>query len=153
MSVAGGRAPKGNRDALLLTLTLALALALLLTAGCATPPPAAPPPAPPPLGLADVLDRPAERALFEGMRAYDDGQYELSEAALRAALAGNLRSARDRASAFKLLAFIYCTSNREAQCEAAFKAARDADATFRLNRAEAGHPLWGPVYRRLSRQP
>lgn len=87
------------------------------------------------------------------MRSYDDGQYELAETALRAALAGTLRSPRDKATAHKLLAFIYCTSNREAQCEAAFKAARDNDPTFRLGRAEAGHPLWGPVFRRISRLP
>jgi Tfp pilus assembly protein PilF len=87
------------------------------------------------------------------MRSYDDGQYDLAETALRAALAGNLRSARDKATAHKLLAFIYCTSNREAQCEAAFKAARESDLTFRLSRAEAGHPLWGPVFRRIARQP
>ncbi len=91
--------------------------------------------------------------MFDGMRAYDDGQYELAESALRAALAGSLRSPRDKAVAYKLLAFIYCTSNREMQCEAAFKSARETDPTFRLSRAELGHPLWGPVYRRVSRLP
>ncbi len=133
---------------------LLLLLFVLLAAGCAAPPAPSPvPPPPPPMGLADVLDRPAERALFDGMRAYDDGQYDLAESALRASLAGSLRSPRDKATAYKLLAFIYCTSNREMQCEAAFRSARDTDATFRLNRAESGHPLWGPVYRRLSRLP
>ncbi len=125
---------------------------LLVAAGCASPPPP-PPPAPPPTGLSDVLDRPAERALFDGLRAYDDGQYDLAESAVRAALAGNLRSARDKALAYKLLAFVQCTSNREMQCEAAFKLAHEADPTFRLTRAEAGHPLWGPVYRRVVRAP
>ena len=152
-SAARGRWARGRRGGWLCTKRMgAAALWVLMAAGCTTPPPA-PVSAPPPMGLVDLLDGPAERALFDGMRAYDDGQYELSEAALRAALAGNLRSPRDKASAYKLLAFIYCTSNREAQCEASFKAARNADATFRLNRAESGHPLWGPVYRRLLRLP
>lgn len=116
-------------------------------AGCATPPPAPPPQAPP--GLVDLLERPAERALFEGMRAYDDAQYPVAEAALQRALASGLRSGRDQASAHKLLAFIACTSERVPDCEAAFRAARAADPGFVLSRSEAGHPLWGPVYRRV----
>ncbi|MBL8308082.1 MAG: TssQ family T6SS-associated lipoprotein [Rubrivivax sp.] len=124
-------------------LPLAWMLALAL-GGCAAPPPPAPPP-----GLADLMERPAERALFEGIRAYDDGQYPQAEAALRKALAAGLRSGRDRASAHKLLAFITCTSERLAECEAAFRAARAADPAFALNRSEAGHPLWGPVYRKV----
>jgi Tfp pilus assembly protein PilF len=118
----------------------AAALALLL-AGCVTVPPAP--------GLLDVLDRPAERALHDGMRAYDDGQYATAEQALRQALAQGLASARDRANAHKLLAFIQCTSDRMAACEDDFRAARAADPGFALGRAEAGHPLWGPVYRRV----
>lgn len=127
-------------------------LCVLLVSSCAAPPAPAPLP-PPPQGLTDLLDRPAERALFDGMRAYDDGHYDLAESALRAALAGSLRSARDKAAAHKLLAFIFCTSNREMQCEAAFRSARETDTTFRLTRAESGHPLWGPVYRRVLRLP
>jgi Tfp pilus assembly protein PilF len=118
--------------------------AALLLGGCAAPPP--PPPAP--VGLAELMERPGERALFEGIRAYDDGQYAQAEAALRKALAAGLRSGRDQASAYKLLAFITCTSERLAECEAAFRAARVADPGFALSRPEAGHPLWGPVYRK-----
>ena len=117
-------------------------------AGCASPS-AAPPPAAAPNGLAELMERPAERALIEGIRAYDDGQYAAAEAALRTALGAGLASARDRASAHKLLAFITCSSERWAECEAAFKAARAADPAFALNRSEAGHPLWGPVYRKV----
>jgi Tfp pilus assembly protein PilF len=117
---------------------------LLLAAGCAAPPAA---PAP---GISDLLARPAERALVAGMRAYDDGQYPLAERELKAALDAGLASAADRANAHKLLAFVYCTSRRTADCETAFRAARAADPGFGLSRAEAGHPQWGPVYRRVS---
>jgi Tfp pilus assembly protein PilF len=117
---------------------------LLLAAGCAAPPAA---PAP---GISDLLARPAERALVAGMRAYDDGQYPLAERELKAALDAGLASAADRANAHKLLAFVYCTSRRTADCETAFRAARAADPGFVLSRAEAGHPQWGPVYRRVS---
>jgi hypothetical protein len=126
---------------LLATLT---ALATALMSACAS----APPPRPAG-GLAELMDRPGERALVEGIRAYDDGQYAPSEAALRKALAAGLSSPRDRASAYKLLAFITCTSERLAECEAHFRAARSADPAFVLGRGEAGHPLWGPVYRKV----
>lgn len=126
-------------------VTLLSALTLWMSGGCALPEP--PPPAV--RGLADLLDQPAERALYDALRAYDDGQYVPAETSLRLALAGGLRSARDRATAHKLLAFITCTSQRLADCEAAFRAAREADASFALSRSEAGHPVWGPVYRRL----
>lgn len=119
----------------------ALALGVGLLAACASPPP--------PAGLAELMERPAERALVEGVRAYDEGQYTGAEAALERALAAGLASPRDRASAHKLLAFIYCSSERMAACEAAFVAARSADPGFALERAEAGHPLWGPVYRKV----
>jgi len=127
--------------------TAMAAMVLSLLAGCASPPPA--PPAAP-VGLAELMERPAERALFEGIRAYDDGQYVQAEAALRRALAAGLRSGRDQASAYKLLAFITCTSERLAECEAAFRAARAADPAFQLSRPEAGHPVWGPVYRKVA---
>lgn len=119
---------------------LMLWLAAVL-AGCATPPA-------PSAGLTDVIERPAERALLTGMRAYDDAQYPQAERALQTALYTGLNSPRDRASAYKLLAFIYCTSDRVGDCEASFRAAREADPAFALTRSEAGHPLWGPVYRR-----
>jgi Tfp pilus assembly protein PilF len=124
-------------------------LAAALLAACAAPPPPAPPPPPPPVGLAELMERPAERALVEGIRLYDNGQYEGAEAALQRALSSGLASARDQASAHKLIAFISCTSAREAACEAAFRAALAADPAFALSRAEAGHPMWGPVYRRV----
>ncbi len=102
----------------------------------------------PPSGLAELMERPAERALVEGIRAYDDGQYVAAEGALKRALDAGLASGRDRATAHKLLAFVACTTAREAECEASFRAARAAEASFALSRSEAGHPQWGPVARR-----
>jgi Tfp pilus assembly protein PilF len=126
-------------------LSLLVLAAAALAAGCAAPPP----PAAPPTGLAEVMERRAERALLDGIRAYDDGQYAQAETALRQALADGLQSARDRATAHKLLAFITCTSDRLADCQAQFREARAADAGFALSRSEAGHPVWGPVYKNL----
>jgi hypothetical protein len=124
-----------------LAASLASSVVLLLAA-CAAPPGK-------PIGLTDVAERPAEKALLAGIRAYDDGQYTESEKHLRTALGAGLGSAKNRAAANKHLAFIYCTSNRQLDCEAAFRAARQADRAFALSKSEAGHPLWGPVYRRV----
>lgn len=121
-----------------------MALGLFAT-GCAPTLPAKP--SPPPT-LADLMQRPAERALVEGIRLYDEGQYAQAEAQLRKALATGVADARDRASAHKLLAFITCTSDRLADCATEFAAARAADPLFQLSRSETGHPVWGPVYRR-----
>ncbi len=130
-------------------VSLAAALALAgAVSGCATPPPPAATG-----GLAELMERAGERALFEGIRAYDEGQYPQAELALRKALEAGLQSARDRASAHKLLAFITCTSERLEQCDQAFRAARAADPGFALSRSEAGHPLWGPVYRKALAPP
>ncbi len=118
---------------------LALALAL---AGCAVPPPV-------PTGLMEVIERPAEKALLGGWRAYEDAQYPQAEKQLGQALQIGLVSARDRATAHKLLAFIFCTSDRAAACEVEFRRARAADPDFALSKSEAGHPQWGPVYRRV----
>jgi len=124
-----------------LTATLAASLLLPLS-GCVQAPAV-------PQGLTDVAERPAEKALLAGLRAYDDAQYPQAEKQLQAALQTGLASPRDLAVAHKHLAFIYCTSNRVADCEAEFRAARAADPAFALSRSEAGHPLWGPVYQRV----
>ncbi|TXH62742.1 MAG: hypothetical protein E6Q93_02765 [Burkholderiaceae bacterium] len=129
------------------TAAFGIATLLALLTACAQPPVA-----PPAVGLLDVAERPAERALLAGMRAYEDAQYPQAEKQLQAALQGNLVSPRDRAAAHKLLAFIFCTSNRMTDCEVQFRAARAADPGFALSKSEAGHPLWGPVYQRVQQR-
>lgn len=105
--------------------------------------------APPPLGLLDVTARPAERALLAGLKAYDDAQYDAADRLFREALAAGLASPRDRAEAHKRLAFIHCAAGRLADCELEFRLARQADRNFALDKSEAGHPVWGPVYKKL----
>lgn len=107
-------------------------------------------PSPPP-GVTELAERPAEKALLAGIRAYEDAHYDESERHLNRALQAGLASPKDQAAAHKYLAFIYCTSRRTAQCEAAFRAARQADPAFALGKSEVGHPLWGPVYARTAR--
>jgi Tfp pilus assembly protein PilF len=119
----------------------ALATALLvLAAGCAEMQNAP--------SIADAAERPAERALLTGLRSYEDAAYADAEKQFNLALQLGLQSYKDRAAAHKHLAFIYCTTNRSSECEAAFRAARLADPNFALSRSESGHPQWGQVYKR-----
>ena len=135
------RIAMSTRPALVRSIQAFLVLAALsaLTA-CETPSQQAP------TGLTDLTERPAERALMGAMRAYDDADYPAVERQANEAMKLGLRSPRDLATAHKLRAFVYCTSSRLVACEAEFRAARTADPAFALTHAEAGHPVWGPVY-------
>jgi uncharacterized protein (DUF1501 family) len=117
-------------------------LASLFLAACAQTPPA-------PTGLLDVIARAPEKALLDGLRAYDDAQYDTAERQFKQAIALGLGSPKDRAEAHKRLAFIDCANSRLAECESEFRLARQADRTFALSPSEAGHPVWGPVYRKV----
>jgi hypothetical protein len=120
----------------------ALAVAVAALPGCQSTPATS--------SIAQLYQRPAERALVDGIRLYDNGEFERSEAALHAAIAANLSDPRDVAFAYKYLAFIACAFNRGTECALDFTSAFKADPNFQLNDAEIGHPLWGPVYRRVA---
>lgn len=89
-----------------------------------------------------------ELALAQGIRSYQSALYPQAEAQLKAALKEGLGAAVDVSTAHKYLAFIYCTSTREGLCQAAFKAAQQADPAFALSKTEAGHPMWDKAYKK-----
>jgi Tfp pilus assembly protein PilF len=80
------------------------------------------------------------------LQQYEAGQYAESAKNFQGAIREGL-SAKELANAHKHLAFIYCVSNRERQCRDEFKKALGVDPTLELEPAEAGHPVWGPVFR------
>ena len=143
---------------------LALALAALC-AGCAAPadkpsdgsaatpapPPAAAPAAPAPdagtVPPAAPVKGLADQEFELGVKSYDDGDYKGAARHLQAAVNFGLPAAADRATAHKYLAFVACTSNQSRVCRDEFRKAFAADPAFDLTAAEAGHPIWGPVFR------
>jgi len=127
------------------------AFAIAGLAACETTPPAPPPPAT--QSIVALYQRPAERALINGMRLYEDGSFERAELAVRSALAQGLGDAHDTAVAHKYLAFLACAFNRLAECEQQFRDAFAADARFTLSDVEVGHPIWGPIYRKVVATP
>ena len=137
--------------------------AVLASAGCAAPsgtpadggtppappvaaapaPPPADPPAPPPVPVRGL----AEQEFELGVKAYEDGDYKTAARHLQAAANFGLPSASERATPHQYLAFTACTSNQPRICRDEFRRAFAADPAFDLTPAEAGHPLWGPVFR------
>ena len=87
-----------------------------------------------------------EAALATGLKQYEDGRYPESLKSLQSAIDQGL-SERDRVNAHKHVAFIHCVSNRERACRDEFRKALRVDPGMDLAPAEAGHPVWGPIFR------
>ena len=87
-----------------------------------------------------------EPALAAGLRLYEEGKYDLSAKSLDEALRLGLNSA-ERVKAHKHLAFIHCAGDRRAPCREEFRKALAIDPALELGPAEAGHPVWGPLFR------
>jgi hypothetical protein len=88
-----------------------------------------------------------EQLLAEGSELYEKGDYK---AAIR-----KLVTVRDSAevtpltkqSSLRLLAFSYCVTSQRALCKNQFSTLLAIAPEFQLSRGEAGHPLWGPVFK------
>lgn len=91
----------------------------------------------------------AEQELASGIASYENGAYKTSARQLQSALALGLELPGDRARAHKYLAFMHCVGKRQRLCRDEFGKALAADPDFDLSPAEAGHPTWGPVFRKL----
>lgn len=80
------------------------------------------------------------------MQQYEAGDYDESAKNFQGALRAGL-SEKERVSAHKHLAFMHCAASRERQCRDEFRRALAVDPTLELDVAEAGHPVWGPIFR------
>jgi Tfp pilus assembly protein PilF len=87
-----------------------------------------------------------EPALATGVRQYEEGNYPAAAESLHLALFEGL-SSNDRVKAHKYLAFINCVSSRPSACLVEFRRALAINPNLELSAAEAGHPIWGPVFR------
>jgi Tfp pilus assembly protein PilF len=86
-----------------------------------------------------------EADLSAGLRSYENGNYNESMKQLQSALDQGLTKS-GQLQAHKHLAFIHCASGRQTPCRNEFRKALAVDPAFDLTPAEAGHPLWGPVF-------
>jgi Tfp pilus assembly protein PilF len=144
-----------------MSIPVALVLAVPLAAACSMlKRPASEPPAPVARAVPSPVEaraavqpepmpaRQPEKLVAAGLEAYENGNYPVAEAKLHAAVESGC-SVADQVTAHKFLAFIACTSERLSACESHFRQALALDSKFTLTAAEAGHPAWGPVFRKL----
>lgn len=118
-----------------------LALAALMITGCAVRP------------LQELLQpSKGSSTLAAGLRQYEDGEYAEAARNLEGAIDLGLHDG-ERARAHKHLAFIHCASNRERSCREEFRKALTIDPQLELTPAEAGHPVWGPLFITLRASP
>ncbi len=153
----------------------ALAVALAIVGGCATEAPPLPPPAPPPVytpppaaapapaaaptpapapaaaprpAPAPAPVSPAEKALSEGVAAYDSGDFNGAIRRLSGPeLVGPTAPPALKVEALKVSAFSYCVTNRRGPCRRQFDTLLAIDPQYELKPSEAGHPIWGPIFK------
>ncbi len=146
----------------------------IVVAGCATPPPPPPPPAPPPAPVytppppppttrpapAPVpaprpapapapVASPAQQRLAEGIALYEAGDFNGAVRKLTASpeLTDKAVSPDIKVEALKYAAFSYCVTSRRVLCRRQFDALLVLQPTYELTPSEAGHPIWGPVFK------
>ena len=117
--------------------TLSVLIGLASLAGCSSQPVQQ---------IKGIFQSKGEPDLQSGIKLYEDGRYKEALTSFQGALSAGLR-ADDQVTANKYLAFISCVSGRERQCRAYFSRALELNPSFELEPAEAGHPIWGPVFR------
>jgi Tfp pilus assembly protein PilF len=89
----------------------------------------------------------------EGIRNYEEGNYRTAKRRLQFALEEGL-SRDKRVKAHKYLAFIACVSSQQLTCREEFAIALELNPKLELDAAEAGHPIWGPVFKSVkAKQP
>jgi Tfp pilus assembly protein PilF len=123
----------------ILKYALMALIAVFVLPGCSSQPVQA---------VKSIFQSKGEPQLKDGIRLYEDGKYQQALTSLQNALNAGLSDA-DQVTANKYLAFISCVSSRERQCRAYFRRALELDPSFELTPAEAGHPMWGPVFKNV----
>ena len=99
--------------------------------------------------LKERIANKGQHELQKGIESYEEGAYKTATKQFQAALDLGLDARGDQATAHKYLAFITCVLGREKACRDEFRKALEADPAFALEPAEAGHPIWAPVFRRV----
>jgi hypothetical protein len=90
-----------------------------------------------------------EQLYAEGKDLYEKGDYRNAIRKLSMARDASDDAPSIRQNSLKLLAFSYCVSGQRPQCKAQFTSLLKLAPAFQLSRGEAGHPLWGPVFKEV----
>ncbi|MCB1956812.1 MAG: TssQ family T6SS-associated lipoprotein [Rhodocyclaceae bacterium] len=120
---------------------LALSAMILLLSACVVAPQR-----PSPVVDQNKVWQTASLALDQGRQRYEQGDFEGATMWLDEALVLKLSSVGETVEAHKLLAFIACSRGNLSVCREHFRSVLALDSRFELAKAEAGHPMWGPVF-------
>lgn len=96
--------------------------------------------------IKDAMKSKGANTLSSGVTEYEEGKYAEAVKNLQGALDLGLTTP-EQIKAHKYLAFIHCISGKERQCREEFKKTLEIDPAMELEPAEAGHPIWGPVFK------
>ncbi|MFA6015516.1 MAG: TssQ family T6SS-associated lipoprotein [Gallionellaceae bacterium] len=101
------------------------------------------------------FSNPLTDALENGIKRYEDGNYAASIPLLQGVVESPNASNSLKLEAYKYLAFSYCLSPKDEKkmCRESFKKAIEIEPKFELLPAEAGHPVWGPVFKSVKNKP
>lgn len=94
-----------------------------------------------------------------GIKNYEDGNYTTAMTIFQNLVANKDATKSEKVIAYKYMAFLHCISptaskdTRERMCRESFKKAFELNPNFDLKPAEAGHPVWGPVFSSVKHTP
>jgi Tfp pilus assembly protein PilF len=100
-----------------------------------------------------LLRTPTEFMVNNGIKNYEDGNYSASMNILQNLVENRDATKGEKLLAYKYLAFNYCLSSKEKLCRESFRKALELDSSFKLSPAEAGHPVWGPIFSSVKNTP
>ncbi|HVL56890.1 MAG TPA: TssQ family T6SS-associated lipoprotein [Burkholderiaceae bacterium] len=94
---------------------------------------------------------PGRQQLAEAVALYDAGDFHGTIRKLETSREIWTAPVPVRTAAYKQLAFAQCAVGRRTLCRRAFDNLLVLDPKFELSALEAGHPIWGPVFRQAQR--
>lgn len=106
-----------------------------------------------------LLRTPTEHMVNYGIKNYEDGNYTTAMTTFQNLVANKDATKSEKVIAYKYMAFLHCVSptaskdTRERMCRESFKKAFELNPNFDLKPAEAGHPVWGPVFSSVKHTP
>ena len=95
---------------------------------------------------------PSEFMVNQGIRNYEEGNYPAALTIFQNLVSNKKATKNEKIVAYKYMAFTHCVSpnasreTREKLCRDDFKKAFELNPSFNLTPAEAGHPVWGPIF-------
>jgi tetratricopeptide (TPR) repeat protein len=137
-----------HRFKLLLSAVLLCSLMTACTSTKPTPP-LAPPPPPPTVVINPTTPVPSagQIVLSAGIELYNSGQYQQAIKKLQTIVDNTNEDFLTQTNAYKYTSFSLCVLGRKAPCRENFEKLLRLNPSFELTQAEAGHPIWGPVFK------